>query len=304
MTGHGKGASPGITVRLLGGLGNQLFIYATGRALADRLGCSLSIDVGAFTTTPRHGTPRQFELEWLVEEEIVVHHQSSLAMSRYLYRLQGRSHGPDSSSHFQEEGFAYDQRIENVKPGTTLRGYFQSWKYFQAIASQFRSDIFSRAPTSDWQCEQRRLLDKLSPWIGLHVRQGDYLEKGNRRHHGVLSASYYREALQRMPNQDQMPLVIFSDDPEGAKQIIEPIRPIDHLVSFASNVSPIQHLVLMSAASRLVIANSSFGWWGAWLASPACELVIAPNPWFAHKREPEADLLLPHWVSNKSDFEP
>ncbi|MDP2013165.1 MAG: hypothetical protein Q8L05_02960, partial [Actinomycetota bacterium] len=57
----------GITSRLVGGLGNQLFQYAAGRGVAARLGCPLFLDRSPLGHIGEQDTAREFALDWLVE---------------------------------------------------------------------------------------------------------------------------------------------------------------------------------------------------------------------------------------------
>lgn len=291
-----------IVTRLVGGLGNQLFIYATARATAERLGCPLLIDISGLGLTSRGGTKRQFELRWLVPERSIlkeqVHLFSFLRLSRFRntnpQRWQGRV--------FREAGFDFDPRIATVKRGTTMIGYFQSWRYFTSIEESLRSEIFHKPPTSPWFDKTRESLKRVGPWVGVHVRRGDYLRARNKTHHGLLGRDYYRRALQQLDPERSLPLVVFSDDPKLANDLISPIAPIDQLIVPPKWANPIESLLLMSQASRLVIANSSYSWWGAWLGGSKSDSVVAPDPWFAHDKRKQRDLYMPAWVTLPSAF--
>ena len=107
--------------------------------------------------------------------------------------------------------------------------------------------------------------------IGLHIRRGDFLT--NNANHNNLTLEYYAEALDKFKSDRNV--IIFSDDTEWCKQQ-ELFSGDKFLVSESGN--PYVDLCLMSMCSDFIIANSTFSWWGAWLANRGT--VIAPKKWF------------------------
>lgn len=297
MTVRADDPMTGVTVHPVGGLGNQLFSYACGRAVATRLECPLYVDVGGFGRQPADETPRSFALDWLIDPARGVVTTSSPPQSRLLRAARRRFGGLMPSSEFHERSFAYDARILSVRRGVSLKGYFQSWRYFEAIATELRAELTSRAPASAWFREQRSHLGGRTPWIAVHVRRGDYTLAKNVEFHGLLGPDYYRQSLEamkaRLPNAR---VVLFSDDPGSAVELITPIHSIDHVVVPPPEVHAMESIALMGHASALVIANSSFSWWGAWLADPELTPVAAPSPWFSGAHVAEGDLCPPQWL--------
>jgi hypothetical protein len=297
MTARASDSQAGVTVRLVGGLGNQLFGYATARAVATRLGCPLFVDTGYFAQQPPGDTPRAFELGWLVNPEQVVRAPSQPPSNRLLRAVTNRMQRLLSSSEFHESSFEYDCRIKDVSPGTTLNGYFQSWRYFESIAPDLRHDLLSRAPTSSWFRDQAQLLEAKAPWIAVHVRRGDYSSPQNASYHGLLGSEYYERALSALGDRiPQARVALFSDDPEQALALIQPHHNVDHVVMTPADTHPMESISLMSRASAVITANSSFSWWGAWLADPERTPAIAPTPWFGGASHGDTDLLPPQWL--------
>ena len=297
MTARADQASTGVTIRLVGGLGNQLFGYACGRAVATRLDCPLFVDVSYFAHQPSGDTPRSFELDWLVASDQLVHSASGASANRLARAVRRRMAGMLPSSEFHERSFGYDPTITDVRPGDTLNGYFQSWRYFESIATDLRETLLAASPTSAWSRAETTRLDAGGPWIAVHVRRGDYASAKNIGYHGLLGPDYYEGALtalnESIPNAR---LVLFSDDPEQATALVEPLHHVDHVVIPPAEAHPMESLTLMSRASAVITANSSFSWWGAWLADPARTPATAPTPWFAGSGHPEEDLCPPQWV--------
>ena len=87
-------------------------------------------------------------------------------------------------------------------------------------------------------------------------------------------------------------MVIFSDDPDWC---MEQALFSDDRFIVSQAAGPYHDLYMMSQCSDFIIANSTFSWWGAWLAN--CGRVIAPKKWFgpnnAHLNT--KDLYCEHW---------
>lgn len=285
-----------ITIKPVGGLGNQLFIYAAGLAVAQRLGAPLLIDPSHYYFPVPGETPRSFMLDWLISEDQLLSPRPPCKLSRIQQGIQRRVPFLEPRGIFQERGFEYDERIEHVGPGTELRGYFQSWRYFSELEDQLRHQILLASPVSAWGNKERVTLDSLGPWLGIHVRRGDYLLPSNAQHHGVLGRTYYENALAAIREMQSLPLVLFSDDVAAAHDLIEPIHPVTHVVCPPGSSHPIESITLMARASALVIANSSFSWWGGWLGTSSSTKVVSPMRWLAQKQIRLDDVCPPTWI--------
>ena len=281
--------SEAITIHPVGGLGNQLFIYAAGRALATRLGCPLLVDPALYTSTLPGDTRRDFQLRWLVPEKDLLSTKAPSILTRLHPRLRSLLPFATNKHHVIESTFEFDPKILEAPIGTRLHGYFQSWRYFAGIEESLRNDLLKRSPQSPWGSTERTSVSQLGSWLAVHVRRGDYGMPRNLRYHGLLDASYYKRALASLDTNNQLPLVLFSDDVLEARRLIEPLHQIDHIVEPPPNVHPMEILSLMSGAQHIVIANSSFSWWAGWLALDA--VIAAPKRWFVDSSIDTSDLL-------------
>ena len=159
-----------ITIRPLGGLGNQLFVYATGLTLARKRTTELVADLSLL----REKSGPQYQLDSFANsisrvEPAYEREVSSPRMRQMLSRF--RPSGVDNT--FKERGFWFDPRIMEIPDGSTIDGYFQSWKYFYGEEETLRREIQSvRQPTPSF-LELKTKLAAEQPWIGVHVRRGD-----------------------------------------------------------------------------------------------------------------------------------
>jgi len=188
----------------------------------------------------------------------------------------------------QESGFEFDENIFNNCPDNVdLFGYFQTEKYFKHIETEIRKDFKFKDELLEI-CEgfiKENFVYR--DVISLHVRRGDYTVNPN---HPVQTLEYYREALNILPD---LPVIIFSDDTEWCNQ--QEIFSSDRFAVAEGN-STDADLCLMSLCKYHIIANSSFSWWGSWLANS--EKTIAPKNWFGgdcinHNTQ---DLYLSDWI--------
>jgi hypothetical protein len=294
-----KVKNSGITVTPVGGLGNQLFIYSLGYALSSRLGCELYIDRSWFATQAL----RNYELTTFASVGIELperrwetgvirlRKQSLLAsISRKFGRFTGTT--------LREEGFGFDERILSAGPGVRLEGYFQSHNYFSSAQESLRQQMRAISQPSVWYSQTKERLDSVGPWVAVHVRRGDYLNPGTRDFHGIVEKQYYLAALE-IVNQIVPGLVpiVFSDEPALASQMLADDFPAAIFIENSTSSKPIETINLMARSQAVVMANSSFSWWGGWLGDSDSRPVVGPRPWFNSAEYDERDLLPSRWIS-------
>ncbi len=269
-----------ITVRLLGGLGNQLFQIAAGDAVARERGTTVRFDCSWYVTG-RHGE-RQLEVEpLLAPDELVM-----------LSRLGRRAaYHPKNPVHVQERSVDDDSLARISRLTRFLSGYFQRADYVEPATPSMADRL---AP----------VLHALRPdqaavgAIGLHVRLGDYYRRPDTRaYHGVTAPSYFGSAAQQLVERHAAPVVIFTDTPDVAATHFVPRLGV-RVEAIIHKRNAWETLADMSSCSALVLANSSLSWWAAYVASriKGSEIdVVMPTPWFAHPSAAEALLQLPEW---------
>ena len=173
--------------------------------------------------------------------------------------------------------FNFDEDLFNNCPDDiSINGYFNSEKYFIGIEKSIREDFKFNDEIFDF-CFN--LISKLDQPISLHVRRSDYLKE---RPQWVLDENYYSKSLSYFD--DNRPILLFSDDKEWCKRQSF----YNENRFFISNYNNIIDLCLMSLCSQHIISNSSFAWWGAWLAQS--EKVIASKIW-----KPSCDMITRNW---------
>jgi Glycosyl transferase family 11 len=273
---------------LQGGLGNQLFIYAALLEQASRLG----VDTQLVASGLPHGG---YQLAGIADDvPIQIISDQSNRLIRRAAQVQRRVPALDRTSRlYTERNLAYESRIRRVRPRQLLVGYFQSAKYFPSVGSSIRLRMSRFEPSNS---DFSRLSEKLGEHansIAIHVRRGDYLTEANQKYHGVASAKYFRDGVAWLRSLGlDGPIWLFSDNPAQATQLLDfpGIRVLDPDLKLA----PLETLLLLAKATGLVMSNSSFSWWAAWVANRP-EFVVVPKPWFANGDNLEGDMVLPKW---------
>lgn len=265
-----------ICLRIWGGLGNQMFQYATGLALSRRLGCGLLLH--AVETRPAHA---RFALDAFgLDLRLWQPDRRALPL---LDRLRGRTGGKRAAKAwpgplFQQQSICATDGIETVRPGTYLSGFFQSEAFFAdhaaAVRAAFALDRFATGIDP-------ALLDAAAgpATASVHIRRGDYAaDPQTAAIHGLLEAEHYARAralMERLVPVEHW--LVFSDDAEAAAALTDgwPGRVV------VTGQTALQDMALMARCGHHVIANSSFSWWAAWLGGNPARTVIAPRRWFS-----------------------
>lgn len=289
-----------VVVRPVGGLGNQLFMYAAGKSLASQHGCELFLDKRAYLDNDL----RSWELDSFDASYSLT---SPRKVPDVIAKLSGKGKAwaqtrrrtlfrqPPRLS--LDPAFVYTpQRLSRFRP-TTITDYKQSWRYFEFANDELKRELSSIATPSDWYLRESDVIQDCGITVGLHVRRGDYAQHPVM---GVVGEEYYASALKMLQEVlGDFSIIVFSDDISGIKNgnFLASWRHKVKFVEPAPESRPIESINLMSQCDHMVIANSSFSWWGAWLGDESDRYVIYPRPWLAGARVDDRDLARPHWLS-------
>lgn len=291
-----------VVARLIGGLGNQMFQYAAGRALALRCGAELRIDISGFAIYQR----RRYELDTLriktsvaTKRDLAQFGLPLKAPSRFMERVQRRLGilpKLSARSVYHEPHFHFDPGVLKLLPPVYLDGYWQSEKYFADQAAVLRQELTPAMPLDPENAVIAERIDATNA-VSLHVRRGDYAhDPATNRFHGTCSVEYYGRAVDYMMGRVPEPhLFVFSDDWEWASGNLHFDVPTTfvHANSADRGFSDMQ---LMSRCRHHILANSSFSWWGAWLNPSQDKVVIAPKCWFNDRGADTRDLIPESWI--------
>ncbi len=297
-----------IIVRLSGGLGNQMFQYAFGKALAMRRGLDLKIDVSRYGTEPAEY--RRYQLGGFDISADIVSPQDMRAMGlppfdgsgvlsrlrRKLFRMR-ESRLPLSQRRIvMEPRFTYCQEVLDVRDGAIFIGDWQSEKYFDDVAEDIRKEFSIREWTKNGKSIRDEIMSaKRGTPVSLHVRRGDNVSRPqSAAKYGTPSTQYYLDAAAAIAKTVKDPAYyIFTDDVPWVEENLASLSP--RVIVSDKGATDAEEIVLMSLCKHHIISNSTFSWWGAWLNPRDDKTVIAPKRWFRTTAD-TSDLFPGGWI--------
>lgn len=290
-----------IITNLKGGLGNQMFQYALGKSLAERNQVPLKLDINflqsaqAETVTKRHFELSLFNISAVQASSEEIRRYKNL-FSRVLQKAMPRYHG---NRYIQEGFFQFDPRILKVSGNHYLEGHWMSEKYFQDIAPVIRREFAFKQPV----IEAARPLEasiRSSNAVCVHIRRGDYVNNPTVTSvHGVTPLEYFIRAIDLIREQVTNPeFFVFSDDSNWCYENLKHLSPIRFVEKELTGVQATNSdfLQLMASCKHFIISNSTYSWWGAWLAQHPDKTVIAPKKWFNVTTIDTSDICPSSWI--------
>ncbi|MFN5458281.1 MAG: alpha-1,2-fucosyltransferase [Bacteroidota bacterium] len=291
-----------IIVKLVGGLGNQMFQYAAGKQLSALHNTELKIDPSFYLNKfPSGVTPREIELDLLntklnfaTQEEIDYFSKSK--NNRYQRWLHRKVPVLFNNIYLSESGSDFSSLFFRSPKNTYLDGYWQTEKYFSKIRSVLVQEF---QPKNEFSSDNLNYLSKIKSEnsVSVHFRRGDYVSNPNAAsYHGVLPLSYYDNAVNLLSTRLKNPeFFVFSDDIPWVIENFKIPFPV-HFVQGNQGKSAVFDLALMYSCKHNIIANSSFSWWGGWLNTNPEKIVVAPKNWFSGSYDIPNDLIPAKWV--------
>ncbi|WP_235299315.1 alpha-1,2-fucosyltransferase [Portibacter marinus] len=289
-----------IKVRLKGGLGNQMFQYAFGQAMAKKLSTDVKYDLSSLLNRRKQKgfVYRNYDLDvFRLEPQFDINRNiiSSLHGIKNA-RISGliMKYVQWQNTFFKERFFHFDQELyENPRDEVLYDGWWQSHRYFDAIEDDLRADFTFREKVIDHSTKlYHDIIDSNS--ICLNVRRTDFLKNE------VLNAtdlSYFKKGVKFMQeNVDSPSFFIFSDDINWCREnfgFLDKNTIVDHSHKGKKFEN---YLNLMKSCKHFIIPNSSFAYWAAYLSNYSNKIVVAPKKWFTDDSIITDDLVHKDWI--------
>lgn len=299
--GRGKNEMKKIIIQISGGLGNQMFQYALGRSISLRHRVPLTLDISWFLSPMTGCTKREFMLGVFphISFSSTVSYYNSYDLPKWKILCQQlMSYLIPSMPTVNQPYFAYWPQIERISPPVRLIGYWQSEKFFSTHAEQIKRDFYFPSLPEGLPSLIAQKIQSTPNSVALHIRRGDYVNNADTQAcHGNIIDNYYKEALNIIKFRcGKSKIFIFSDEPEWVKRNFDCCGHSSLVVDLHSPQFPHHEMHLMSLCKHHIIANSTFSWWGAWLAKQP-GITIAPHKWFAKKSFDEyKDIYCKNWI--------
>ena len=276
-----------VVVQLMGGVGNQMFQYACGMALALRNHSPLLLDISQFLSKAQ---AYKYELDNFHTKAEVFQSLDELKHIAQRYSVNKINIIKEPHYHFAPEIIALHDNV------ALAGGYWQSEKYFHNVSDSIRKQFVpkddSLSPESLKMAEKIQSVDS----VALHVRRGDYTNAVNLKVHGLISMDYYFGAINYLRSRfNDLRFFVFSDDLVWCREAFQNFANMS-FVEHHVRINAHEDLWLMSQCKHNIIANSSYSWWGAWLNNNSDKRVIAPARWFVSTGHDTKDLIPEDWI--------
>lgn len=289
----------------MGGLGNQLFQYASAKSLALKNQTELLIDTTYYTNVHEKTTIRNFELDNFnlsfniaTKSDLDKFENSSFSLLS-IFKLHVLTLGKFNK--YKESNLQMDGDFLNLYGNLYLRGFFQNEVYFQDIRKQLLKEI---TPKIDFDKLNKELIHSMEAVnsVSVHIRRGDHLHYANNSFHGVCSKTYYDNAFEIIHTKVKNPAFFyFTDDDEWVRQNFK-LNEFDIIVDHNKGSNSYYDLLLMKYCKHNIIANSSFSWWGAWLNENDSKIVIGPDKWYVEKSLKNINHCSRDWISIDPEY--
>lgn len=289
-----------IIVRLQGGLGNQMFQYAFGRALSMRSGMELYLDTSPLNPKKNRGyqldafilsvkAADSEKVQRLITPHFVIRKKLWKAL-KIPFRY--------ADTHILEKDFPYDNDVACRKTSAYFDGYWQTEKYFGDCKDTIRQDFSFR--NEEALCRHVQYEEVLnSNSVSIHIRRGDYVKNPKyKKRLYVCKLEYYKNAMKYLNERfENLTFYIASDDHEWVKSNFE----LSKHIKLIESKNALEDLYIMSKCKHNIISNSSFSWWAAWLNSNENKRVLAPNIWFnPYAKIDFRDVVPDSWIKIKT----
>lgn len=274
-------------VKILGGIGNQMFQYAFLLSLKERCEDTFLVDTSIFDIWNIHNGYELKRVFNIKEKEATVEEIKEVAWysKNYKVRRALSLYFPKKTMCVEKTPYKYYPHFLDTEGDAYYDGYWQYHKYFDPV----REEVLSAFQfVSDDDERNNNLIAQMNNtnFVSIHVRRGDYLE--SKEYKGICGIDYYKKAIALIRSNITNPTyLIFSNDIEWCRNNITPLlenSPVT-FVDWNVGTSSFRDMELMSKCRANIIANSSFSWWAAYLNLNEAKLVVSPKKWTNRKME-------------------
>jgi Glycosyl transferase family 11 len=280
---------------LQGGLGNQMFQIAAANYVSQKN------DIKGFINLEKLQTGH-VKRAFAIPEEIfkiispnvtITYSATPLFIKKVNWRTKSSIPNFFSNFEYRSKLVGYDPELEAYFKFSHLSGYFQTYLYVDQLKWR---DLLLDVSFPDTALNVLLNRIKIKNPVAVHIRGGDYL--GDKTGIGNLSRKYYENSLLKVAKENEE-VWIFSDDEKYAMNLLSDLPYRLKFIDSYRALSPFLTLVLMSKVKRIIISNSTFAWWAAYLSSNS--QIYSPTKWFEKMSDPE--YLIPvGWNPNPSEW--
>ena len=287
---------PKLTVRLSGGLGNQLFTSLVGHELARSNGLGLVLDT-TWYSYPRSNfdlvMPRVLELDYF--ESLAPFCKASKLPPRIHLRsgqmIRRLPTGIRSRLGYLTDGDLKEVLTKNLR---ILDGFFNN-PYFLPENKTLMQILEFPKQVSPWLTSMMQRVKEDDP-IAIHIRMGDY--QALPELYELLTPSYYRQSLELIDASSKTTIWLFSDEPEKAVSWLGVLPYKIQIIKSPKAIRAGEVMRLMSSCPTIVTAHSTFSWWAGKLGTifGTSKKVVMPSRFFRNQSDEDCLLRVPGWL--------
>lgn len=287
---------PSVIARLTGGIGNQLFMFAFNKAMAERNGVPLKIDtVAGFIHDRRF--KRTHLLQYLLPEEDSPSRWESrrFPLGRWMGKIDrsiNRRRALADRYHIEEPDLRYHAEIKHLRitRPTVFNGYWQAPQYFDDLQPPFVDRIsFPDELIAPLGEDLARIQAAGDHAVCLAIRRYEELSGSS---HPIVQLDYFERAMARIEEGQPDPhYFVFAQDMDWAREHIRSKHPVTFASRRDGHRGVIQDLYLMTQCRHFILSNSSLHWWAAWLNRSSAKMVVCPQEGW-----PNSDMLPDTWI--------
>lgn len=282
-----------------GRLGNQMFQYASAKAIMKKNGINGSVNCCFKDVYKRNfeNDLRHFKLQNFTEVDNIELSLSQKIIFVYIKFIEFIIQIFSTKDNFEERRNKFEKKqkelfikfglvritdgyvkIDNLIPkhNYIISGGLESYKYFSDIRKELLEEFTPKKEKIDTNRELYDIIESTNS-VCISIRRGDFLNSEYKDKHYVCGKEYIKKAVKLMNNKLKNPqYIIFSDDVEWCKENIDFIQN----PKFETGNDPVwEKLRMMYSCKNFIISNSTFSWWAQYLSRNENKIVIAPNKW-------------------------
>ena len=254
-----------VVVKLMGGLGNQMFQYEFGKNISNITNRKLILDL-SFLNKRDLGPDfvyRNYDLDIFNLKNVSIVNQYNDD-----YDLIVEDFNPDLT--IESINTIIKEIIQNTSNTIYLDGYWSSPQYFNKIDFTFNDECLTQSNDLLFNIQNTNS-------VMLNIRRSDFL---NNNFHGTYGKEYILKGINKLKLQfTDLKFFIFSDDIEWCKDNLHDI-PNSTIVTHEHKGNKFyNYFLLMSECKHFIIPNSTFAWWAAYLSKNKNKKVLYPEIW-------------------------
>lgn len=282
-----------LKVVIQGGLGNQLFTFSAGYAIAANSGRLAQMRLADFwyrshaVRRLKGFDARRFELHRFPEIRNQFPLLQSIKQMGLLVKTRVDYHLGNSGGDVVKD--MHEPLSRSIQESArVVNGYFRDNRLF----APFRSDLLRLlrldARESHTLAEiEKDLRRNAFDLVAIHVRRGDLV--GSFSNRSILPTEYFQQMMSEVWTPKSR-FVVFTDSPEWCRGI----STFKDAVIMDSD-DPVHSMFLISRCDSIIMSRSTLSYWSAWLSDPSRTQVYAPSPFLQAPGFDWERNLLPQW---------